>query len=306
VLDDLRKAGYVRVRVDGRVRDLSEDFVLDRYKNHTIEAVIDRIVIEGNEQQGRLANSVETALKLGKGVVTVQVVDGEALMFSEHFACIRCGISMGEIEPRTFSFNSPHGACPECTGLGVKMEIDPEMVIPNRNLTLDEGAIQPWARSGAMSPWYSSTLESVARRFGFSVSVPVSKLTQQQIDIVLYGSGSQQLTISHETQLGKKLEYESSFEGVIPNLERRFKETESDFIRSEIERYMTTHPCPACGGLRLKPEALAVTVVGKNVAQVSAMSVDQAIKWIESLKGENGAKPLVSERELFIAKQIFK
>jgi excinuclease ABC subunit A len=306
VLDDLRKAGYVRVRVDGRVRDLSEDFALDRYKNHTIEAVIDRIVIEGNEQQGRLANSVETALKLGKGVVTVQVVDGDELMFSEHFACIRCGISMGEIEPRTFSFNSPHGACPECTGLGVKMEIDPEMVIPNRNLTLGEGAIQPWARSGAMSPWYNSTLESVARKFGFSVSVPVSKLTQQQIDIVLYGSGAQQLTISHETVLGKKYEYDSSFEGVIPNLERRFKETESDFIRSEIEHYMTTHPCPACGGLRLKPEALAVTIAGKNVAQVSAMSVDQAIKWVESLKGKDDAKPLVSERELFIAKQIFK
>jgi excinuclease ABC subunit A len=306
VFDDLRKAGYVRVRVNGKTRDLSEDIELDRYKNHTIEAVIDRLVIEGQEQQGRLAGSVETALKLGKGVVLVQVIDGEELLFSEQFACARCGISIGEVEPRSFSFNSPHGACPECTGLGIKLEIDPELVIPNYSLSIAEGAILAWTRSGSLSPWYMSMLESVARKFGFSANTPLKNLTPQQLDIVLYGSGGQQLTMRHETQLGKMFEYETQFEGVIRNLERRFRDTESDYVRSEIERYIMSRPCPTCNGLRLKPEALAVTIVGKNIAQVSAMSVDQAIQWVESLTGSGKAKPAISEREMHIGRQIFK
>jgi excinuclease ABC subunit A len=306
VFDDLRKAGYVRVRVDGKTRDLSEDIALDRYKNHTIEAVIDRLVIEGQEQQGRLAGSVETALKLGKGVVLVQIVDGEELLFSEQFACARCGISIGEIEPRSFSFNSPHGACPECTGLGVKLEIDVELVVPNKTLSIAEGAILAWTRSGSLSPWYMSMLESVAHKFGFSTNTPLKNLTQEQLDIVLYGSGGQQLTMRHETQLGKMYEYDTQFEGVIRNLERRFKDTESDYIRSEIERYMMSRPCPSCNGLRLKPEALAVTIVGKNIAEISGMSVDQAIQWVESLTGDGKAKPAISEREMHIGRQIFK
>jgi len=264
VFDDLRKAGYVRVRVDKKTRDLSEDIALDRYKNHTIEAVIDRIVIEGEEQKGRLAGSVETALKLGKGVVLVQIIDGEELLFSEHFACARCGISIDVMEPRSFSFNSPHGACPECTGLGIKLEIDPELVIPNKNLSIAEGGVMPWTRSGSLSPWYMSMLESVAHKFGFSTNTPLKDLTPEQFEIVLYGSGGQQVTMKHETQLGKMFEYETNFEGVIRNLERRFKDTESDFVRSEIERYMMSRPCPACDGLRLKPEALAVTIVGRT------------------------------------------
>ncbi|MEA1958589.1 MAG: excinuclease ABC subunit UvrA [Chloroflexota bacterium] len=306
VFEDLRKAGYVRARIDGRVRDLYEDIQLDRYKNHTIEAVIDRLVIGGAEQHKRLADSVETALKLGGGVVLVEIVDGEELLFSEHFACVRCGISMGEIEPRTFSFNSPHGACLECTGLGVKMEIDPELVIPNKNLSIAEGAIQPWTRSGSLSPWYMSMLESVARKFGFSANTPLKNLTAEQLDIVMHGSGRQRLTMRHETQLGKTYEYDTHFEGVIHNLERRFRDTESDFIRSEIERYMTSRPCPACGGRRLKPEALAITIVGSNIAQVSAMSVEQAIKWVESLGGGDGGRSPISERETIIAHQIIK
>jgi len=306
VFEDLRKAGYVRVRVDGRVHDLSEGFALDRYKQHTIEAVVDRLVIEGEGQAGRFADSVETALKLGGGVVLVQAVEGEEHLFSENFACVRCGVSLGEIEPRTFSFNSPHGACPECTGLGVKMEIDPGLVIPNKGHSIAEGAVRPWSRTGSMSPWYTSMLESVARRYGFSVFQPIKDLTPEQRDIVLYGSGGRTVTMKHETQLGRMYQYDTTFEGVVPNLERRFRETESEYVRAEIERYMTTHPCTACNGQRLKPESLAVTVAERNIAQVSAMSIDQAISWLGLLSGEGGKKPLLSERESLIASQILK
>jgi len=306
VFDDLRKAGYVRVRVDGNIYDLAEDFGLDRYKQHTIEAVVDRLVIEGSDQRSRLADSVETALKLGGGVVLVKVIDAEELLFSEHFACVHCGISLGEIEPRTFSFNSPHGACPFCTGLGVKMEIDPELVLPNKKLSIAEGAIRPWTRASSMSPWYTSMLESIALKYGFSIDVPVKNLTPEQLNIVLYGSGSQLVTLKHETQLGRTYQYDSTFEGVIPNLERRFRETESEYIRTEIERYMTSHPCPTCQGQRLKAESLAVTIVNKNIAHVSAMSIDQALTWLGGLSGDNKVKPLLSERESLIGHQILK
>ena len=306
VFDDLRKAGYVRVRVDGNIYDLAEDFALDRYKQHTIEAVVDRLIIEGIDQRSRLADSVETALKLGGGVVLVKVIDAEELLFSEHFACVHCGISLGEIEPRTFSFNSPHGACPSCTGLGVKMEIDPELVFPNKRLSIAEGAIRPWTRASSMSPWYTSMLESIALKYGFSIDVPVKNLTPEQLNIVLYGSGSQLVTLKHETQLGRTYQYDSTFEGVIPNLERRFRETESEYIRTEIERYMTSHPCPTCQGQRLKAESLAVTIVNKNIAHVSAMSIDQALTWLGGLSGDNEVKPLLSERESLIGHQILK
>lgn len=306
VFEDLRKAGYVRVRVDGSIHDLAEDFDLDRYRQHSIEAVVDRLAIESTEQRGRLADSVETSLKLGSGVVLVKVIDGEELLFSEHFACMRCGISLGEIEPRNFSFNSPHGACPVCTGLGVKMEIDPDLVLPNRELSIAEGAIRPWTRAGSMSPWYASMLESIARRYGFSINERVKNLTPQQLDIILYGSGSQRVTLRHETQLGRTYQYDVPFEGVIPNLERRFKETESEYIRAEIERSMTIHPCPVCQGQRLKPESLSVAIGDKNIAQVSAMSIEQEMAWLGQLSGDGSGKALLSERELLIGRQIFK
>ncbi|MDR9459134.1 MAG: excinuclease ABC subunit UvrA [Dehalococcoidia bacterium] len=306
VFDDLRKAGYVRVRVDGNIYDLAEDFDLDRYKQHTIETVVDRLIIDGSDQRGRLADSVETALKLGGGVVLVKVIDAEELLFSEHFACVHCGISLGEIEPRTFSFNSPHGACSSCTGLGVKMEIDPELVLPNKKLSIAEGAIRPWTRASSMSPWYTSMLESLARKYGFSIDVPVKNLTPEQLSIVLYGSGSQLVTLKHETQLGRTYQYDSTFEGVIPNLERRFRETESEYIRTEIERYMTSHPCPACHGQRLKAESLAVTIANKNIAHVSAMPIDQVLTWLGGLSGDNKVEPLLSERESLIGHQILK
>ncbi len=308
VFNDLRKAGYVRVRVDGRIHDLSEEFALDKNRRHTIEAVIDRLVAGDEEQTGRISDSVETALKLGAGVVLVSVVDGEELLFSEHFACVHCGISLGEIAPRTFSFNSPHGACPTCTGLGVKLEIDPDLVVPNKELTIAEGAIRPWARSSAMTPWFSSMLESVAQRYDFSVDVPVKNLTQDQLDIVLHGAGSQIVTMKHQTQLGRTYQYDTSFEGVIPNLQRRHKDTESDYVRSEIERCMRSRPCPACEGRRLKPESLAVTIAELNISQITAMTTERSLAWTETLDdlSGDGARPLLNSREQLIARQILK
>jgi excinuclease ABC subunit A len=308
VFEDLRKAGYVRVRVDGKIFDLAEEFDLDKNKRHTIEAVVDRLVIGDEEQTGRVADSVETALKLGAGVVLVSIVDGEELLFSEHFACIHCGISLGEIAPRNFSFNSPHGACPTCTGLGVKLEIDPQLVIPNKDLSIAEGAIRPWSRMASVGTWYASMIEGASRRYGFSTSVPVRQLTPEHLNIVLYGSGSQLVTIAHETQQGKTYQWNATFEGVIPNLERRHHDTESDYVRAEIERYMRSRPCPACQGQRLKPESLAVTVAGVNIALVSAMSIEQALKWTIKLDDPegDGHRPLLTEREQLIASQILK
>ena len=308
VFEDLRKAGYVRVRVDGKIHDLSEEFDLDKNKRHTVEAVVDRLVIGDEEQSGRISDSVETALKLGAGVVLVSIVDGEELLFSEHFACIHCGISLGEIAPRTFSFNSPHGACPACTGLGVKLEIDPELVMPNKQLTIAEGAIRPWSRTSSISSWYASMLESVARRYSFSVHVPVKNLTQEQLSIILYGSGRQIVTVMHETQLGKSYQWDTYFEGVIPNLERRYRDTESDYVRGEIERYMRSKPCPACKGQRLKPESLAVTVSDINISRVTSMSIEQALEWTKKLDGsaDDGHQPVLSSREQLIARQILK
>ncbi len=308
VFEDLRKAGYVRVRVDGKINDLSEEFDLDKNRRHTVEAVVDRLVIGDEEQSGRISDSVETALKLGAGVVLVSIVDGEELLFSEHFACIHCGISLGEIAPRTFSFNSPHGACPACTGLGVKLEIDPELVIPNKELTIAEGAVRPWSRTGSMSPWYASMLESVARRYGFSIHAPVKDLTQEQLNTILYGSGNRLVTLRHETQLGRIYQWDTFFEGVIPNLERRYRDTESDYVRGEIERYMRSKPCLVCKGQRLKPESLAVTVSDMNISQVTSLSIEQALEWTKKLDGsaDDGHQPVLSSREQLIARQILK
>jgi excinuclease ABC subunit A len=300
VFDDLRKAGYVRVRVDGHIRDLSEDFDLDKYKRHTIEAVVDRLTIEGREQQSRLADSVETSLKLGAGVVLVKVLDGEELLFSEHFACVRCSISLGEIAPRTFSFNSPHGACPACTGLGVKMEVDPDLVIPNKQISIAEGAIRPW---GWFS-WHSSQLESLARRYGFPLHVAVKELSEHHLNLILYGEDGE--PVRYRNRFGRVRDYFTGYEGVIPYLERLYRDTESDRTRWDIERYMTTHPCPSCKGQRLKPESLAVTIAGNNIAQVSAMSIEQAMDWLGLLGGDEKGKPLLSEREFLIARQILK
>ncbi len=301
VFDDLRKAGYARVRVDGHSHDLSDEFQLNKNKKHTIEVVIDRLVIGQSDGQGRIADSVETALKLGAGVVLVSIIDGEELLFSEHFACVYCGISLGEIAPRTFSFNSPHGACPACTGLGFKLEIDPDLVISDKELSLADGAIRPWQ----FQSWYFDNIEDLARREGFSVHTPVKNLTEHQLHLILYGEGGE--SHRYRNRFGRVREYFKGFEGVVPRMERLYRDTESEHSRADIERYMMSKPCTVCQGKRLKPEVLAVTIGGKNIMDVTAMSVTQAMTWVTSLANTgNNHKPILSKREQMIAHQIIK
>jgi excinuclease ABC subunit A len=300
IFKDLQKAGFVRVRVDAKIHDLSEEFQLAKNKKHTVEVVVDRLQIEQNENATRLADSVETALKLGSGVVIIKVLDGEELLFSEHFACVYCGISLGEIAPRTFSFNSPYGACPACTGLGCKLEIDPNLVIPDKGVSLVEGAIQPWMRNGQLSTWSSSILQSLGSRHGFSLSTPVKDLSEEQLRVILYGDGGELIPATYEDRNGQLRQYYANFPGVIPYLERRYRETSSDSVRADIERYMASNSCPACQGKRLKPESLAVAIVGKNIMDVTGLPVTEALDWVNQL-GDR-----ISPRELTIARQIIK
>ena len=294
VFMDLRKAGYVRVKIDGEVHDLSEEFQLDKNKKHSIEAVVDRLVVGQGESQ-RIADSVETALKLGAGVVLVSIVDGKELLFSEHFACVYDGISLGEITPRTFSFNSPHGACPECSGLGVKLEIDPDLVIPNKELSIAEGAIRPWQ----FQSWYFYQLDSLAKNYDFSLNTPVKNLTEKQLSLLLYGEEGE--WYRYRSRFGRVREHFSGFEGVIPRMGRLYRDTESENSRAGIERYMVSTPCPTCQGKRLKPESLAVTIGGRDIMDVGEMSVVHELEWVTEI----GDKVL-SEREKMIAREILK
>ena len=300
IFKDLQKAGFVRVRVDGQICDLSEQFQLAKNKKHTVDVVVDRLQIEQNENDTRLADSIETALKVGSGVVQVKILDAEELLFSEHFACVYCGVSLGEIAPRTFSFNSPYGACPACTGLGCKLEMDPNLVIPDKGVSLVEGAIQPWMRNGQLSTWSSSILQSLGHRHGFSLSTPVKDLSEEQLRVILYGDGGEPIPATYEDRNGQLRQYYANFPGVIPYLERRYRETSSDSVRADIERYMASNPCPACQGKRLKPESLAVTILDKNIMDVTALPVTEALHWVEKLGGK------ISPRELTIARQIIK
>lgn len=300
IFRDLQKAGFVRVRIDGEIHDLSEELQLDKNRKHTVEVVVDRLQVEKGANAARLADSVETALKLGAGVVLVKVVDGEESLFSEHFACVYCGISLGEIAPRTFSFNSPYGACPACTGLGSNLEIDPNLVIPDRGLSLAEGAIQPWTTNGRLKPWYDNMLRSLSRRHGFSLSTPVDELAEGVLHMVLYGDGGEPFPVRYEDRQGRVRQYYAHFEGAVPRLERRYRETESDGIRADIERYMTSNPCLACRGKRLKPESLAVTIAGKNIMDVSGLPVTRSLRWAEDL-GDR-----LTSRELVIGRQVIR
>jgi excinuclease ABC subunit A len=319
VFDDVRKMGYVRVRVNGEMRDVDEEIELDRYKMHTIEAVVDRLIIGHGDNDGddgtgvgRLTDSVETALKLGDGVlILTDVTDSEKpwdRLFSEHFACVHCGINLPEIEPRTFSFNSPHGACPACTGLGMRLEVDPDLIFSQPELALEGGAIRPWARRSSESGdgYYSQLIRSVADHYGIPTDVPVKDLSLKQRDIILYGSKpGDRITLRYNNQEGMERVYQTTYEGVIPNLQRRYKESTSDYVRSEIERYMSSRPCPVCYGKRLRPEALAVTVADKSIDQVTAMSVAEALAWGRTLRGQEGESPL-SARDQAIARQVLK
>ena len=301
VFEDVRKMGFVRVRVNGAVRDVDEEIELDRYKMHTIEAVVDRLIVRHGNGNGdaqdrhgldrtRLADSVETALKLGGGVMMVADVTDQEWprdhLFSEHFACVHCGISLSEIEPRTFSFNSPHGACPACTGLGTELEIDPDLVIPDRSKSLKQGAIEPWTRERSGDSYYRQLLEAAAAQQEIRMDVPARELPPSQLNYILYGGRrGEQVTLHYKTSQGLQRTYTTHFEGVIPNLQRRHREASSDYAKQEIERYMAERPCPACRGRRLKPEALAVTVADKPIDQVTAMSVTEMLRWINDLQG---------------------
>ena len=292
---ELKRAGFRRLRVNGVIYDIDEFPTLDKQKKHTIDVVVDRLLVNQEVRQ-RLTESVEQALALGEGRVTIINADTEKEQtFSEHFACPKHPeVSLPDIAPRNFSFNSPHGACPNCTGLGSKLEIDPEMVIPNRRLTIAEGAIRPWSRTTQRLTWYTRLLEGVAREYGFSLDVPVEKMKPQDLKTVLYGSGDQ--TIGVRGPRGRT--YKSTFEGVIPNLERRYHETDSDFVKREVEKYMTEHECPVCEGARLKPEILAVTLHGKSIVDITRLSIGDATDFFHGLK--------LTDKEQHIAQQILK
>ena len=290
VFEAARKAGFVRIRVNGEIHMLDEidNLNLNKQKWHYIELVVDRIIIRPETEMSRVAESVETCLREAEGVVEVLKEptadsEGETLVFSEQFACAKCNVSLPEIEPRTFSFNSPHGACGECTGLGYKLAVDPELVIPNKNLTLSQGAITPWVKVGASGAWYISLMEAVAEANGFSAKVPVRELDQAHIDLILYGNGNKKVTVNHRTHRGRTYSWDTNFEGVIANLERRYRTTESDYARTQIERYMSARPCRSCGGKRLRPEALSVRVCGLGIMDVCSKNIGAAAEWVEQI-----------------------
>lgn len=300
VIKDARVAGYARVRVDGVIYSIDEAEMLDldRQKRHTIEVVVDRYFLEKKPDKPRLVDSLETATTLGDGLVVIQNADAdEEWMFSEEFSCPDCGVSLPALEPRDFSFNSPHGACPTCTGLGTQQEIDPDIVIPNKKLSLAEGAIKPWSKSGR-SRWYERLIRSLSDQVGFSMDVPVNKLSKKHLDIILYGQDEQ---ISVRTRSGT---WDTTYEGVIPQLMRRYKETESDHTRSEIEQFMVEKDCPTCEGKRLKPAPLSVQVGGCNVHEVVTMSIDEALEFFKELS--SGKREGFSEHLQKISKQILK
>ena len=385
VLDEVRSQGFARVRIDGAIRDLSEDIDLGRYQLHTIEVVVDRIALpraDDDEESrradlARLTDSVETALRLGEGELVVAVErppssefrvpssegprdqepgttnqetgntnqepgtrnselgrnsepEWDEIRFSERFACVACGISLGELAPRNFSFNSPHGACSACTGLGYRQEIDPDLVIPDRNLTLRDGAIKPWFRGTRGEPYYLALLEAAGREYGFSLDEPVKNLAQEALDVVLYGSRGERIAVRaprwrhHHQHHGREREYQMAFEGVVPSLQRRFQETDSDGLREEIEKYMWNRPCPTCDGLRLRPESLAVTVTGRPITEITSLSVSHAmdlftaldegrrveVAGVRGVPHEEAWEPerdlVLTEREYTIARQVLR
>ncbi len=293
LLEDVRKKGFVRARIDGTLYELDETPELDKKKKHDVEIVVDRLVMkEGLER--RLADSVETALGLGEGIVIVEVEGEGDRLYSEHFACADCGVNLAVLEPRMFSFNNPYGACPTCSGLGFRLEIDPELVVPDPNLSLVEGAIAPWAGT---ADYFYQLLRAMAEKYEFSMEVPYAKLPAKVKERILYGT-DEQVYVKYRNRYGRQRSYFSRFEGVVNNLQRRYEETESDYSRAKISQYMSVRPCPACEGARLKPETLAVTVGGKNIYEVSQLSITRADEFMAHLK--------LNERDTMIAERIIK
>ncbi|MBU1319386.1 MAG: excinuclease ABC subunit UvrA [candidate division Zixibacteria bacterium] len=296
IIDEVIREGFVRVRIDEEVYPTDDLPLLDKNKKHSIEIVVDRLARTSNVKK-RLADSIETALKLSSGVVLIDVTGGEEMIFSEKYACVKCGISFEELSPRMFSFNSPYGACAVCGGLGNKMEIDPELIVPDENASIAKGAVHPWGSD--ISNWVRFQLRGLAEHFGFKLSVPWNKLPENVRKAILYGSGKTEINFKYERSSGRGSgEYVGTFEGVVPNLERRYKQTESSGIRSWIEQYMSIKACPLCGGARLKRESLAVTVHKRSIHHLTQMSVKDAKKFFAGLK--------LSKRDRTIAHQIMK
>ena len=278
-LEETKKAGYARVRIDGTFMDIAEALAasIDKKKKHSIDVVVDRLVLSGGKDgvdRSRIADSLETALDLGNETVTLHLDEKQDIVLSQKFACPEGHVSLPEFHPRNFSFNSPHGACPACTGLGTRLEVDPELVMPNPRLSLAEGAIRPWSKTTARLSWYDRILDAVADAYGFSSSVPIKDISKKDIDIVLRGSSGKKIMIDGNL---------TEFEGVIPNLERRYRETDSDYMRQEIEQYMRLKGCETCGGKRLRPEVLAATDDGKHINNVDETAVTNCKNLFQAL-----------------------
>ncbi|WLR41470.1 excinuclease ABC subunit UvrA [Bacillus carboniphilus] len=295
VLEDIKKQGYVRVRVDGEVVDLAEDIKLEKNKKHSIEVIIDRVVVKDGIEV-RLSDSLETSLKLGEGRVIIDVIGEEELLFSEHHACPVCGFSIGELEPRMFSFNSPYGACQSCDGLGTKLEVDMQLVIPDQNRSLLEHAIAPWEPSS--SQYYPKLLESVCNHYGIDMEMPVKDIPKHLMDKILYGSGSEEIYFRYENDYGHVRENYIQFEGVVRNIERRYRETSSDYIREQMEKYMAQQSCPTCKGHRLKKESLSVLIQGLHIGKVTEKSTREAYQLFDHLE--------LSEKDMQIARLILR
>jgi excinuclease ABC subunit A len=310
LFEEIGKEGFARVRVDGETRELRDKIDLDKKRKHTIEVIVDRIVLKPDIRK-RLTDSIETTLRLSSGIVTVVIEPPKGskteqpreLTFSESLACVYCGLSFEELAPRLFSFNSPYGACPDCTGLGVKIEIDPWKVIPDRSKSIEDGAIVPWSKSlgggkyPSMNPWYMQQVERLLRSRRVKLSTPIEKMPPDLVEMILYGSDKTH-RFTYETRGGDTYEYEKAFEGVVNNLQRRHSETSSDYVKEEIEKFMSASVCKTCKGARLKPEALAVTVNGVNISELTTMSVEKAEEFFRTFTP--------TPREELIAHQILK
>ncbi len=315
-LEEIQKSGFVRARIDGKIRRLEEDIQLERYKAHTIEAVVDRLIIHKSEDpvdqknfRTRLTDSVETALKFGDGYLTLLDVTDldkpKEINFSEHLSCPTCGISLPKIEPRTFSFNTPHGACPVCEGIGTKLEIDVNILIPDRNLSIMEGAVKAaeWGGPRKQGGYYWQALVGAADSCGIDLHTPVKDLSPDDLNILLYGTKGKEVTVHYKNKEGREYTFMRVYEGIINNLERRFRETNSKYMRQRIMDFMNNQPCPGCNGARLRPEALAVTIDGWNITQVSVLPIRRVLEWVCGLEGAN--TPL-NDRQQKIAQRVLR
>ncbi|MBA2536269.1 MAG: excinuclease ABC subunit UvrA [Actinobacteria bacterium] len=296
LLEQLRGEGFTRVKVDGAQRLLDEDIDLDKKFKHTIEVVVDRLSMKPDLRH-RLADSVETALALADRLVTIDVVDGEAMTFSEQFACPEHGVGLPELEPRIFSFNSPHGACPRCTGLGAQQEIDPDLLVPEPELSIAEGALVPWSL-GSSSGFYDAVIEAIADRYEIDLDKPWCELTREERDLFLYGTDGDRLYVNYRNHMGRRRSYMLAFNGIVESLQGRYGDTDSSQQRERIEEYMTLRPCPECNGARLKPAVLAVTIGGKAIHEFTRMSVTRAIEFLDQLE--------LTETEQLIGARIIK